>query len=116
MLFLTLIVHKDSQEDNQLSTAKCIYKNNHTTVFQILGWSNLVISNSQLFDSGNYSCQPNNALPDTVNIHVLTGNISCLVTPLSTLVTLLDSTMVVEMAKFISIPLICNPENVLCLF
>ena len=30
-----------------------------------------MISNSQLSDSGNYTCQPNNALPDTVNIHVL---------------------------------------------
>jgi len=40
---------------------------------KVLGWSNLVISKSKLSDSGNYSCQPSNALPDTVNIHVLTG-------------------------------------------
>jgi len=45
----------------------------HITSDKVLGESNLVISNSQLSDSGNYSCTPDNALQDTVTIHVLAG-------------------------------------------
>jgi len=41
---------------------------------KVTGWSNLVIWNSRLSDSGDYSCRPSNALPDTVSIHVLTGD------------------------------------------
>ena len=53
-------------------------------LLQVLGESNLVISNSQLSDSGNYSCTPDNALQDTVTIHVIAGknshkSLNCLV-------------------------------------
>ena len=39
------------------------------------GWSNLVIHGSRIKDSGNYSCQPNNALHSAVQIHVVTSKL-----------------------------------------
>ena len=41
----------------------------------MVGWSNLLLSDSKQGDSGNYSCRPSNARPDTVTVTVISGNI-----------------------------------------
>ena len=45
-----------------------------TTVWpQVSGWSNLILSFTSPADSGNYSCQPSNARPDTVQVNIIKG-------------------------------------------
>ena len=42
-------------------------------MLQVSGWSNLLIHGSRLGDSGNYSCEPSNALQDSAQVHVLSS-------------------------------------------